>query len=305
MMEKPDYLDDDEFDLAVDENARKRPAPPTRQWSDPKPIPDGLSPVAPFDMAFLPESIAAWVADIAERMQCPPDFVSGHGRGRARRRHRSKDRRSPATTKRLDRGPNLWAMIVGRPGMLKSPAMGEALKPLHQLEKAAREANGEALAAHAREHELWKIKTEAARAAARKALTGGRDASLPDDLTEPEAPKAKRYMVNDTTYEALGEIMADNPQRRAGVPRRTRLPAQGSRPRGTGGGAGFLPDGVERDIRLHVRPHHPGQDAYRSRVSFAARIDTTGPACRIRPARRCRRGRRRRADTAVRTARLA
>jgi len=27
-------------------------------------------------MAFLPESVAPWVADIAERMQCPPDFVA-------------------------------------------------------------------------------------------------------------------------------------------------------------------------------------------------------------------------------------
>lgn len=30
-------------------------------------------------------------------------------------------------------------------------------------------------------------------------------------MTEPEAPKARRYVVNDTSYEALGEIMADNP----------------------------------------------------------------------------------------------
>ena len=27
-------------------------------------------------MAFLPESVAPWIADIAERMQCPPDFVA-------------------------------------------------------------------------------------------------------------------------------------------------------------------------------------------------------------------------------------
>ena len=30
-------------------------------------------------------------------------------------------------------------------------------------------------------------------------------------LDEPEAPKARRYVLNDATYEALGEVLADNP----------------------------------------------------------------------------------------------
>jgi putative DNA primase/helicase len=42
-------------------------------------------------------------------------------------------------------------------------------------------------------------------------LRSGRPADLPADLIAPEPPKAKRYVVNDTTYEALGEILADNP----------------------------------------------------------------------------------------------
>jgi putative DNA primase/helicase len=33
----------------------------------------------------------------------------------------------------------------------------------------------------------------------------------PRKSEEPESPKARRYIVNDTTYEALGEIMSDNP----------------------------------------------------------------------------------------------
>ena len=45
-------------------------------WPAPKPLPDGLLPVAAFDRAFLPEIIAPWVMDISDRMQCPPDFVA-------------------------------------------------------------------------------------------------------------------------------------------------------------------------------------------------------------------------------------
>lgn len=197
---------------AKDHDARKAAsATAARAWPEPKPIPDGLTPVAPFDMAFLPEALAPWVADIAERMQCPPDFVAvpamvALGAVLGRKVGIRPQRRTDWTEV-----PNLWGCIVGRPSAMKSPAMGEALKPLHRLEKEAREANGAALAAHARDLDLFKLKTEAARAAARKALMGGRDANLPGGLTEPEAPKAKRYMVNDTTYEALGEVMADNP----------------------------------------------------------------------------------------------
>jgi hypothetical protein len=52
--------------------------------------------------------------------------------------------------------------------------------------------------------------SSAASSAARKALKGGGEARS-IDIEEPEEPKARRYVVNDTTYEALGEILADNP----------------------------------------------------------------------------------------------
>ena len=44
-------------------------------WPEPKPLPDGLLPVKAFALDYLPESISSWVGDIADRMQCPPDFV--------------------------------------------------------------------------------------------------------------------------------------------------------------------------------------------------------------------------------------
>lgn len=45
-------------------------------WPEPKPLPEGLLPVAELDPDFIPESIAPWVMDISDRMQCPPDFVA-------------------------------------------------------------------------------------------------------------------------------------------------------------------------------------------------------------------------------------
>jgi hypothetical protein len=180
------------------------------EWPEPKPLPNGLAPVAPFEMAFLPEGVAPWVGDIAERMQCPPDFVAvpaivalGATLGR-------KIGIRPQRQTDWTEVPNLWGCIVGRPGMMKSPAMSEALKPLYRLDAQAREEHTEALKAHRHKLKLHKLKIDEAKAAARKALKAGGDV-CPLDIEEPEEPKARRYVVNDTTYEALGEILADNP----------------------------------------------------------------------------------------------
>ena len=46
------------------------------EWPDPKPLPAGLPDVEPFVPNLLPAALRPWVMDIAERMQCPPDFTA-------------------------------------------------------------------------------------------------------------------------------------------------------------------------------------------------------------------------------------
>jgi hypothetical protein len=181
-------------------------------WPEPKPLPDRLLPVAPFDPAFLPEAIAPWVMDIADRMQCPPDFValpamvalgSVIGRKVAVRPQRKTDWYEVS---------NLWWCIVGRPGAMKSPAMDEALKPLHRLEAEARKANEAAAKDYEIEIETFKLRKEDGQKKGRAALKeGAGDISSLLATIGPEEPKARRYIVNDATYEALGVILADNP----------------------------------------------------------------------------------------------
>ena len=43
-------------------------------WSDPCPLPESLLAVDPFKLDLMPEKLRPWVADVTERMQCPPDF---------------------------------------------------------------------------------------------------------------------------------------------------------------------------------------------------------------------------------------
>jgi Protein of unknown function (DUF3987) len=193
---------------AGNRDAKSKAAPPP--WLDPKPLPSGLSPVKPFNMALLPPSIGPWVEDISERMQCPPDFVAipamvslgsviGHRIGiRPQRR-----------TDWIE-VPNSWACIIGRPGLLKSPAMAEAMKPLHRMEAEARKANEEDRKQCGAEMIIFKIREDSAKAAAKKVAEKGLEPIMPE-LAAPEEPKARRYIATDVTYEALGEILAANP----------------------------------------------------------------------------------------------
>jgi hypothetical protein len=117
-------------------------------WPDPMPLPAGLPEVEPFDFDLLPGMARDWLADIAHRMQCPPDFcaatftiVAGSLIGR----------RVAIRPKRHDDWqvvPNLYGAMIGRPSLMKSPAMKEVLKPLARFEIEAKQEHAEVLVAH-------------------------------------------------------------------------------------------------------------------------------------------------------------
>ncbi len=180
-------------------------------WSEPNPLPAGLLPVPQFDLAFLPKCIAPWVEDIADLMQCPLDFVAIPamvalgavlGRKIAMRPQRKTD---------WYEVPNLCGLVIGPPGAMKSPAMSEAMKPIRRLEMRARKGNEAALKAHQYAVEEHKLRKEALTKKAREALKKDSDAATALCVDEPQAPKAKRYIIDDATYQKLGEILADNP----------------------------------------------------------------------------------------------
>ena len=114
--------------------ATHQPVTPAPIWPKPEPLPSGNIPVDAFDYEFLPAALQEWVRDISNRLQCPPDYVAvaaitALGTLIGRR----LGIRPQEKTDWLEI-PNLWGMIIGRPGLMKSPAMEQALKPLHRLE---------------------------------------------------------------------------------------------------------------------------------------------------------------------------
>lgn len=182
-------------------------------WPEPTPLPDALPPVMPFDPDLLPEALRGWVTDIAHRMQCPPDFpavgavvaLSSLIGARAVVQPKARDDWQVV--------PNLWGLIVGRPGVMKSPALGESLKPLNRLQATEFEQWQAA-------HEAWELdsKVSELQSADREKKAKGLATKNPAEaraLLEPgdtpAEPMARRFIVNDATVEKLGELLTANP----------------------------------------------------------------------------------------------
>jgi Protein of unknown function (DUF3987)/Bifunctional DNA primase/polymerase, N-terminal/Primase C terminal 2 (PriCT-2) len=178
------------------------PDPIEDSWSAPQKLPGQLRAVDVLEPHFLPEAIRAGCIDIAERLTCPLDYVAipvlvgagtvlGNNIG--------------ILPKEFDESwivhTGFWGAIVGLPGSMKTPALMSALKAVHQLEDEA-----------AQEYMQACIHYQVDKARFDKLLRdfkSGKNSAFP---VEPTKPTKKRYIVNDVTYQALGEILANNPR---------------------------------------------------------------------------------------------
>jgi putative DNA primase/helicase len=183
-----------------------------KQHAPPRPLPPELEPVPAFPLAALPASIGAWVHDVSDRMACPPDFVavpmlvglsSLAGRRLSIRPQQQTDWEERA---------NLWGLIVGRPGLMKSPAQSAALLPLRAMEVMAGEVYRDALKDFEHALKVAKIRQRARDAKAAMELKKNPEAAFTLEAGEElESPKHERFVVNNLTYESAGEILAANP----------------------------------------------------------------------------------------------
>lgn len=187
---------------------------------DPFPLPEGLLPVDPFDFDLMPEKLRPWVADVAERMQCPPDYVAVSVITALGAVIGTKIVIKPKCEDDWQVVSNQWALVIGRPGVLKSPAMEEALRPIKRLCAEAEQAFTEAQESYGLDEKVAKLQ---AAEAIRKAgeLFKNKDKSSEDSeqkarvlLAEkhiPSEPTMRRYIANDTNIASLGVLLQQNP----------------------------------------------------------------------------------------------
>ncbi len=192
--------------------------PLSNSWPDPEPIETTLLPVEKLPPEIIPGPLREWVTDVSHRMQAPLDFIAaavmvmagaviGAGCG--------------IKPKRKDNWlvvPHLWGGVIGRPGMLKTPALQEALKPLLKLETEAKKKYDEDLAFYEAEIEIFKAQKDALKAEMSKVAKSKGIKTLDDlkyeymNMEPPGEPNWLRYKTNDATIEKMAELLGQNPR---------------------------------------------------------------------------------------------
>lgn len=182
----------------------------------PEPLPE-LPEVKPFDYDFLPGGIREFVADISECMQCPPDFAAVNAYAMISGVTGNKIGIKPKRRDNWIVTPNLWGVTIGGSGVMKSPNRSEVLKPLkqfqHELAQEAEERNRDAINGKT----MAEMRSNAIKANAQKELkknpkadiAGLLKAAAMDDT--PPLETAPRFITNNATVEALGQLMIENP----------------------------------------------------------------------------------------------
>jgi len=184
-------------------------APP----APPEPLPM-LPDVLPFDYSYLPDALRGYVKDISERMQCPPDFAAV---GVLVMTATIIGRKVGIRPKRHDNWtviPNLWGAVVGNSGVMKSPTLGAALSPIKKLQAAAYDVFNKEKTEHDAQAELAKLQQSVKKTKARASLKKDQSADVKGLLQSSEtddAPILMRYITNNASYEALGELLMENP----------------------------------------------------------------------------------------------
>jgi Protein of unknown function (DUF3987)/Bifunctional DNA primase/polymerase, N-terminal len=186
----------------------------TQNWSEPQPLPDDLLPVPALNSQLLPEPLKAWIGDISDRMQCPPEFPSVAALVAAASIVGNRVRICPKRADAWTIVPNLWGAVVGRPGMLKSPALQEAFIPMKARERLAREEYERGIQDFSFERDFAEAQKTHLRGRMKKAKDASDKEALRKEYVAAEIPIPieRRYIVNDPTVEKLGELLNQNPR---------------------------------------------------------------------------------------------
>ncbi len=148
----------------------------------------------------LPEVVASFISEGADAIGCDTSMIAlpllsalGATIGTSRRVMLKADWLEP---------PLVWSCVLGESGSSKTPAFNYALTPFRKIEHMFMQHN-----------EATRERFEIDRLIYDKELTAWKkQKSSSEPPTPPNTPAQKRLIVNNTTMEALGPLMRDNPK---------------------------------------------------------------------------------------------
>lgn len=155
----------------------------------------------PFPVDKLPEPIRGFVDAGARAIGCDPSYLAlplltaiAAAIGNTRRLQLKRGWSAPAI---------LWCAIVGESGTAKTPAFKLAMRAIRERQRKALERYAQAMKEFEIELARWEKDYGAWKRS--KSATG-------DPPSRPDSPQAVRYVVSDTTIEALAPILLSNPR---------------------------------------------------------------------------------------------
>jgi hypothetical protein len=166
-----------------------------------RPASDDAERFAPFPVEALPEPIRSFVAAGAKAIGCDMSYLAlplltslAAAIGNTRRLELKRGWSAP---------PIIWCAIVGESGTAKTPAFKLVMRPIRERQRKAMERHAVAMKTYEADLARW----EKCYAAWKKSKDTGEE---PPE--KPEPPPCERFIVSDTTVEALSPILLSNPR---------------------------------------------------------------------------------------------
>ncbi len=178
----------------------------------PRPLPNKSLEVPQLSEEFLPGVWRPWLSDVAERLQCPPDYAAISAIVAAATLIGNRIRIRPKLHDPWLVVPNLWGAIVGPPGAMKTPAVREGLLFFHEIADRER-TDFERVHTDAEfDKQMNEVKKADLIKEIRKASDERKGAlRLQYENLRNEDPIEKRLWTTDVTVEKLGELLNENP----------------------------------------------------------------------------------------------
>lgn len=203
---------------AVDRDALDVQDDDGRMWQKPSELPDPIPEVQKYDSDLLPGAIGDAVADVAYRMQCPPDFPAAAVLVALAALIGNKICIRPKCNDDWPILPNLWGCIVGRPSMMKSPSAKFAESYLRKIEKIEAEKMAPKIMEARKAKAIFEAKQNSYKKQLGDAVKNQKESDVLDGLAaliveclEFQLPVSRRIITTDSTIEKLVDLLNLHP----------------------------------------------------------------------------------------------
>lgn len=172
-----------------------------KEQPNPEPLSPRIEAFLPFPLDVVPQPARDFICNGAKAIGCDTSFLAlplltaiGAAIGNTRRLEIKSGWHAP---------PTLWSAIVGESGSAKTPAFKAVMSPVRSRQQQELEKHFKSMEEHRIDLAVYDKQLQAWK---------GNKSSNDPPPTRPVEPQPVRYMVNDTTVEALAPILHSNPR---------------------------------------------------------------------------------------------